>query len=354
MIRKLTGRAALAAALAIASGVVAGAQSALAQSVEDFYRGRSVTLIVPTAPGGINDISGRLVARNFGRFVPGNPNFVVQNVPGGGGLVAANRLANTAERDGSIIAIIQRAVPQLAIKGDPNAKFDPAKLTWLGSLSDYDDDAYLVVVNADHSAKTADDLRKPDIKLRLGGDQPGSTNLAFAYLAKNALHLNVEIIRGYPGAAPMFLAMQRGELDGQIIGYNSVRVGQPQLWGDKKVRPLIQFARTKRHPDLKDIPTARELTTDPKMIALLDFAEMPFFMALPFVAPPGLPADRAAALREAFMKMVKDKEFLGDAAKLRLDISPIDGAAVDAIVARAMKTPRDVVELYSRLAAPQN
>ena len=352
MIRKPTGSAALAAAFAIAS--LMSVTSALAQSVEDFYRGRSVTLIVPTAPGGINDISGRLVARHYGRFIPGNPNFVVQNVPGGGGLVAANRLANTAERDGSIIAIIQRAVPQLAIQGEPNAKFDPAKLTWLGSLSDYEDDSYLVVINDDHPAKTADDLRKPGIKLRLGGDQPGSTNLSFAYLAKNAINLNVDIIRGYPGAAPMFLAMQRGELDGQIIGYNSVRAGQPQLWGDKKVRPILQFARTKRHADLKNIPTAREMTSDPKIIALLDFAEMPFFMALPFVAPPELPADRKAALREGFMRMVIDKDFLGEAAKLRLDISPIDGAAVDAVVARAMKTPRDVVELYSRLATPQN
>lgn len=338
---------------ALAAFALAAAQSAAAQDAEAFYKGRAVTMIVPTAPGGINDISGRLVARNLGRFVPGGPGFVVQNVPGGGGLVAANRLANTAERDGSVIAIIQRAVPQLAIEGNPNARFDPSKLTWIGSLSDYADDAYLVIINADHEAKTASDLRG-STKLRLGGDQPGSTNLAFAYLAKNALGLNVDIVRGYPGAAPMFLAMQRGELDGQIIGYNSVRAGQPALWGEKKLRPILQFARIERHPDLRDIPTARELTTDPKMLALLDFAEMPFFMALPFVAPPGLPTDRAKALREGFMKMVADKDFLAEADKLRLEISPIDGAAVQGIVEKAMRTPRDVVELYSKLASPQN
>lgn len=342
------GRA-LAAALAVLYAV-----PAYAQSVEDFYKGRAVTMIVPTAPGGINDISGRLVARNLGRFIPGGPNFVVQNVPGGGGLVAANRLANTAERDGSVIAIIQRAVPQLAIEGNPNARFDPSKLTWLGSLSDYADDAYLVLINADHPARTPADLRGATIKLRLGGDQPGSTNLSFAYLTKNALGLNVDIVRGYPGAAPMFLAMQQGELDGQIIGYNSVRAGQPALWGEKKVRPLFQFARLKRHPELPDVPTARELTSDPRMIALLDFAEMPFFMALPFVAPPDLPAERTRALRAAFMAMANDKDFLAEADKLRLEVSPIDGAAVDAIVAKAMKTPREIVELYARLATPQN
>ncbi|MBX9760296.1 MAG: hypothetical protein K2Y29_16075 [Beijerinckiaceae bacterium] len=353
MIRKRTSRAAAGATL-LATALAAATPCALAQGADDFYRGRSVTMIVPTAPGGINDISGRLVARHYGRHIAGAPSFVVQNVPGGGGLVAANRLANTAERDGSVIAIIQRAVPQLAIEGNPNAKFEPDKLTWLGSLSDYSDDAYLVLINSDHPAKVAADLFKPNVKLRLGGDQPGSTNLSFAFLAKNALGLNVDIVRGYPGAAPMFLAMQRGELDGQIIGYNSVRAGQPQLWGDRKVRPLIQFARTTRHPDLPDIPMGRELTSDPKMIALLDFAEMPFFMALPFVAPPGLPPERTTILRTAFMKMAADKEFLGEAEKLRLDITAIDGAAVDAVIAKAMKTPREIVELYGKLATPQN
>jgi tripartite-type tricarboxylate transporter receptor subunit TctC len=309
---------------------------------------------VPTAPGGVNDIAGRLVARNYGRFIPGAPTFVVQNIPGGGGLVAANRLANTAPRDGSVIAIIQRAVPQLANQRDPNAKFDPAKLTWLGTLSDYLDDAYLVVVNADHPARTIADLAKPDLRLRLGGDQPGSTNLAFAYLTRNALGIKADVIRGYPGAAAMFLAMQRGELDGQIIGYNSLLAGQPQLWSEKKLRPLIQFARTQRHPELPDVPTARELTSDPKIIALLDFAETPFFMALPFVAPPGLPADRKAALRSAFMAMTSDKEFLAEAAKLRLDISAASGEVVDDVVAAAISTPREVVDLYAKMASPQD
>ena len=117
---------------AIAAFALAVAQPIAAQDVETFYKGRAVTMIVPTSPGGINDISGRLVARNLGRFIAGSPTFVVQNVPGGGGLVAANRLANTAERDGSVISIIQRAVPQLSIEGNPYAKFDPSKLTWIG------------------------------------------------------------------------------------------------------------------------------------------------------------------------------------------------------------------------------
>ena len=334
-----------AVALSAATGPAAFAQD----DVASFYKGRTMTLFVPTSPGGINDISARLTARHIGRFIPGAPNLVVQNIPGGGGLVAANRLFNTAERDGSVISIIQRGTMQLAIQGNANAKFDPLKFTWLGSLSSYDDDAYLLLVNSDHPAKTAADLKKDGIVAKLGGDQPGSTNLTFAIIAKNVLGLNVDVVRGYPGAAPMFLAMERRELDGQVIGYNSVRAGQPHLWEGKKVRPLVQFGRVKRLPALPDVPTGRELVTDEKMRALLEFAELPFFMALPFLAPPGLPADRAAALQKAFMDMTRDNEFQADAEKMKVELSPIDGDAVAKLVAQSAKTPKDVIALYNKM-----
>jgi tripartite-type tricarboxylate transporter receptor subunit TctC len=313
-----------------------------------------MTMIVPTAPGGINDISGRLVARHMGRFIPGNPSFVVQNQPGGGGLVAANRLANTAERDGSIISIIQRGIVQVAAEGNPNVKFVPEELTWLGSLSDYSNDAYLLVVNAKHPAKTAADLKNGVTVLRLGGNQPGSTNLAFAYIAKNVLGLNVEVVRGYRGAAPMFLAMQSGEIDGQVIGYDSVRAGQASLWQGKQLRPLVQFARNKRHPELADVPTGRELVADPQMRRLLEYAELPFEMALPLLAPPKLPADRAEALKAAFMKMTGDQNFLSDAKKVGVEVTAIDGAAVQRIVSQTMRTPKEIIALNAKLATPRD
>jgi tripartite-type tricarboxylate transporter receptor subunit TctC len=326
--------------------------AAQAQSVENFYRGRTVTLIIPTSPAGINDISGRLVSRHIGRFIPGNPNIIVQYNPGAGGLVAANRIANTIERDGATFSIMQRAVPQLAIQHDPTVKFDPLTLTWLGSLSSYADDGYLLLVNADHPAKAALDLRGSSLRAKLGADQPGSTNSSFAYIAKNVLGLNIDVIRGYPGAAPMFLAMQGHELDGQFIGYNSVRAGQANLWNDKLVKPLVAFGRSTRLKELPDVPTGRELTSDPKKLALIEFAEMPFFMALPFVAPPQLPPERAKALQDAFMKMVSDKAFLEDAGKVNIDISAIDGNAVKQLIERATATPREVVDLYSQMAGP--
>src|SRR5258708_15130253 len=199
------------------------AQQAAAQSVESFYKGRTVTMLVGTSPGGINDISARLVARHLSRFIAGNPNIIVQNNPGGGGLVTANRLYFNSDKDGSVLAKLERAVPQLAIQGHPNAQFDPAKFTWLGSLSSYADDAYLMLVNAQHAAKTVTNLKAPGIEVVLGADNAASSNLIFAVIAKEVLGLNVNVVRGYTRASPLFLAIQRGELDGQMVGLSSVR-----------------------------------------------------------------------------------------------------------------------------------
>jgi tripartite-type tricarboxylate transporter receptor subunit TctC len=325
-----------------------------AQSVEQFYRGRTVTLVVGTSPGGINDISSRLVARHLGRFIPGNPSIIVQNLPGGGGLVTANRIYNAAERDGSVLAKLERAVPQLAIQGNRNANFDPMKFTWLGSLSSYADDSYMLLVNAGHPARTVADLnKKPGIPLTIGADNLASSNLIFGLISREVLGLNVNVVRGYTGAAPIFLAMQSGELDGQMIGLSSVKSGQRDLWNRQAFRPLLQFGRSTRLKELADIPTGHELATDSESAALIEFAELPFFMALPFAAPPGLPGDRARALGEAFMTMCHDGPFLEDAKVLGLDVSPIDGAEVAKLIARSIATSKEVIARYNALGTPK-
>jgi tripartite-type tricarboxylate transporter receptor subunit TctC len=333
----------------MALALLIGATAANAQTVEQFYKGRTVTLIVGFAPGGINDIAGRIVARHIGHFIPGQPNVIVQNLPGAGGLATANRLYNIAERDGSVIAGLGRSVPQLAIQGAPNVSFDPLKFTWLGSISSYAHDAYLLTVIARHPAKTAADVNKPGNGLALGTDRAGATNVVFALIAKEVLGLNVTLVRGYQGAAPIFLAMQRGEVDGQVIGLSSIKAGQRALWEAKQLRPLIQFGRQTRLTELPDVPTGRELAKDDASRALLEFADMPFFMALPFTAPPGIPADRAKALQTAFDTMCQDATFLEDAKKLGLDISPIGADAVLALLRRSAATPKDVIARYNAI-----
>ena len=320
-----------------------------AQSVEQFYKGRNVTMFIPSAPGGVNDIAGRMVARYLPKYLPGQPNITPRNDEGAAGIAMANRMYNAAEKDGSVIAIIERATPQLVIQGDPNVKFDPVKYTWLGSLSSYADDAYILVVNDKTPVHSVDDLKKTGVSIQVAAMNPSTTNTIFAAIAKNALGLNINIIRGYTGAAPMFLAMQRGEADGQVVGLSSIKAGQPALWANKQVRPLIQFGRTTRNRELPDVPTGRELAPGPDALALLEFAELPFFMALPFFAPPDVPADRAAALQKAFMEMCRDSEFVAEAKKYSLDLSPIDGEAVRQLLVKAAQTPKAVVDNYNEI-----
>jgi tripartite-type tricarboxylate transporter receptor subunit TctC len=334
-------------AIALALAMI---RPATAEPVEQFYKGRTVTMLVGTSPGGINDISARLVARHLSRFIPGAPSIIVQNNPGAGGLVTANRLYFNADKDGSVLAKLERAVPQLAIQGNPNAQFDPAKLTWLGSLSSYANDAYLMLVNAQHPARSVADLKSPDVSVALGADNAASSNLIFAVIAKEVLALNVKVVRGYTGAAPLFLAMARGELDGQMVGLSSVRTGQRDLWSKHAFRPLMAFGRATRHVDFPEVPTGRELAGDPDALALIEFAELPFFMALPFAAPPDIPPDRADALQTAFMAMCADKGFLEEAQRLGIETSPMAGKSILQLLARTAATPREVIARYTAIA----
>jgi tripartite-type tricarboxylate transporter receptor subunit TctC len=334
--------------IGMAFGLVEGAA---AQSVEQFYRGRTITALVASQPGGVNDLVARLISRHLGNHIPGKPLMIVQNLQSAG-LVLANRIYASAEKDGTVIAVIERGTPQLAIQGEPNARFDPQKMTWLGSVSSYADDAYVFWVNSTFAAKTVADLKPPSTLLaRIGTTGAGATNLVFTQISKDVLGLNVQNVRGYRGAADAFLAQQRGELDGQVVGLASIKAGQSALYKSGYFRPLIAFARTTRYREFPDVPTGRELTTDPKALAMLAFAEAPFFMALPVVAPPDLPPDRAKALQTGFMAMTKDPAFIDDASRMSLELSPIDGDAVRRIIAQMSETPKEVIEQFNEIVS---
>jgi tripartite-type tricarboxylate transporter receptor subunit TctC len=339
--------------LLAAAGALFGltaAPAANAQSVEQFYKGKTITMLVGTSPGGINDITARFAARHLTQFIPGNPIINVQFTPGGGGLVTANRIANASERDGTVLAKLERATPQLAVQGNPQVQFDPLKLNWLGSLSSYANDAYLMLINADNPVKSVNDIKQGSSqKITLGANNAASSNLIFGVLAKEALKLNINVVRGYTGAAPLFLAMQRKEIDGQLVGMSSVKTGQRDMWEKRAFRVLVQFGRTTRNPEFPDVPTGRELATDPAMLSLIDFAEIPFFMSLPFVAPPGVPADRVKALQTAFMAMCRDKAVLAEAANLGIDMSPIDSDEIIRLLNRMKATPKEVIARYNAI-----
>ena len=310
--------------------------------------GTHLTLVIPAAKGGINDLAGRLVARHLGRFLPERPGIDVVN-DNNGGVALANRFAAPSSADAREIAILQRAVPQLAIQGDRTAKFDPLKLNWLGSLSSFANDSYVLIVNSRHPAKTVWDLAPPAPPALIGGDTPGSTNLTFALIARDALKLNIEVKDGFSGAAGMFFAMNDGDLDGQVIGLNSLMANQPKIWRQKDVRALLQFGRKTRHPLLPDVPLASEYTHDEAALRLVAFTEAPLGMALPFVAPSSLTPERVRTLQRGFAAMMRDSDFLADARKSGLDITPVAADDVRRIITAMAATPPDLIARYNAI-----
>lgn len=328
-----------------------GAAQAADEGLSAFYSGKNLRLTVGSSAGGGTDIVARLLARHMGRYMPGKPGIIVVNQPGGGGLVGANRIANSAARDGTEIATMERAIPQLAFMGDANVHFDPLALTWLGSLSSYRNDAFMLLVNADHPAQSVDDLRSGQASAKLGASQQGSTNLTFALIARDVLGLNVTPISGYAGTAKISLAMTAREVDGQLMGIVSIQASQRHIWESKAVRPLVQFARRTRHPVLPNVPTGYELVRDEPSRALLEFAELPFFMAQSFVAPSLIPADRAAALRKAFLQMTQDEDYRAEARKFEIDDSPVGHEEIEALLRKAKATPKPVIEAFQRVIA---
>jgi tripartite-type tricarboxylate transporter receptor subunit TctC len=340
------------AAMAIAA--LCAAVPAHADAVADFYKGKQVNLIVGYGPGGGYDVYARLLARHFGRFIPGNPNVIVQNMPGAGSLRAVNYLANVAPKDGTAIAMFSRNMPLIGLLGgNSNVQFDPRKLTWIGSTSSFVNDAYILIVRKDAPAKSIDEARRPDLPaLVLGGTAEGATGNDVPIILRDTIGLHVKQVVGYPDSGAIFLAIERGEVHGRTVDLSSVRSVKPEwLKPDSEFRVLVQFARTTRHPDLADVPTARELAKSEAARALIELTELPYTLSRPFAAPPKVPADRAQALRRAFLAVQNDPQYLEDAARLRVDVSPIGGDEVVRAIDRIADAPPDLLEYVRKLLA---
>ena len=336
-----------AAVLLVLAGV-----PARADAVADFYKGKVVTLVVGYGSGGGYDVYGRLVATHLGKYIPGNPTVVVQSMPGAGSLRSVNYLYNTAPKDGTIIATFARDMPLLGIIGNnPNVRFDPRKLTWLGSSSSYGNDAYLLFTRKDAAVKSIADARAPGgPPLVLGGTAEGATGNDISTVLRDALALNIRLIVGYPDSNALFLAADRKETDGRFVGLSAVSSSHPEwLTPDSGMQVLLQFARVTRHQQFPDVPTARELAPDARARALIELAELPYRLSRPFAAPPGLPADRAKALEAAFLAVHHDAEYLDQAGKLKVDVSPIGGAEVLHAIEGIAGAPPELLDYMRKL-----
>ncbi len=328
------------AAVLLLAGLASPAQ---AQSTADFYKGKNLQLVVGYGPGGGYDVYARLLARFFGKHMPGNPQVVVQNMPGAGSMVAANYLYNIAPKDGTAFGIFARNIPLISVLGGNSAvKYDARKYTWLGSASSYEEDSYLMWVRKDAKVKSLADIQKPGGEpVVLGGTGEGATGNDVPIILRETLGLNIKQIVGYPDSNAIFLAIERKEVDGRTTDLSSVRTNKPEyLKPGSNMHALVQFGRATRHPDFPDVPTARELAKDDKARALIELTELPYVLSRPFVAPPGLPADRAAALQKAFMETCADPDLLAEANRLGIGITPIDGNAVIALIDKIAATPQ--------------
>jgi len=332
------------------------AGGARADAVADFYRGRTVNLVVGYGPGGGYDLYARFVARHIGRFIPGNPSVVVQNMPGAGSLRAANFLYGAAPSDGATIGLVARDMPLVAVLGNISGlRFDVRRFIWLGSSSAFANDAYILMVRTDAPVKTLDEARRPGGQpLVLASTAEGTSGSDVPMLLRNLLGLNLRLIAGYPDNGAVFLAVDRGEVNGRTIDLTTVKSLRPDwLKPNGGMRALLQFARARRHPDFPDVPTARELATTQRARDLIELAELPYLLARPFLAPPGVPEDRAAALKAAFLAVHRDPQFLADAAQLKIEVDAAGAGEVQEAIAKIAGAPPDLLDALRGVLAKQ-
>jgi tripartite-type tricarboxylate transporter receptor subunit TctC len=322
-----------------------------ASAQTNFYEGKAVSLIVGNAAGGGYDVAARALARHMKKYIPGVANIIVKNMQGAGGLQAANFMYSVAEPDGLTFAVLSRATPMHPTLGVAAAKYKSENYTWLGTSSSYADSAYFLVTMSEAPFRTIADLTNPAMRTAvIGGLGAGGTDTDVVLVAKDVLKLNLRLIRGYKGSPDLSLAMERGEIDGRAIGWAPLQVGAYRTYlKEGRLRLLLQFGRATRWAKMPDVPTARELTTNPEDRALVELVELPFQVTYPYVMPPNVPKDRYDIMQAAFMKTFQDPEYLAEAEKLDLDVSPLDGATVRGMIARLAQSPPELIARYKAI-----
>lgn len=316
------------------------AEPAAAQPAGDMFRGKTVTVYIGFSPGGGYDTYARMVARHIGKYLPGNPTVIPQNMPGAGSLTLANHIYNVAPKDGTAFGSVEGGIlfEGLYIKDAP-VKFDPRKFTWVGGVNK--EVSTCQAWNASPVTTFRDAFEKT---MTVGGTGPGGDPHLFPRILNSVLNTKFKIVSGYPGTNEIFLAMEQRELDG-ICGWywSSVKAVKNDWLEQKKIVPLVQLALEK-HPSFPDVPLVLDFAKTPEDRQVLEITFAPMGMGRPYLAPPDLPADRRDALRSAFAQAMKDKVFLTEAEKAKLEINPTTGAEIEAVVAKIYAAPQSVID----------
>jgi tripartite-type tricarboxylate transporter receptor subunit TctC len=327
--------------------IAASAAAARADGVSDFFKGKTIEVYVGFTAGGGYDVYARLLSRYMGNHLPGNPTLVAQNMPGAGSLQLANYLYNVAPKDGTAIATFGRGMAMEPLIGAGGARFDATKYLWLGSVTN--EVSLCVVWNTSPVQNWSQATSK---EFTVGGLGAGADPDIFAAVLKNVFGAKLRVVSGYPGGNDVSIAMERGEVDGRCgWSWSALKATRSAYLAEKRMSLLIQLGLQKS-PELPDVPLVVDLAKDERQRQVLRMIFSRQVMAWPFAAPPGLPADRAQAMRTAFDATMKDAGFLAEAKKAGLEVDPVSGAEMDRLVAEIYRTPPDIVAEAKRAASP--
>lgn len=313
-----------------------------AQDLTSVYKGQQVKLIISSPPGGGYDTYARTIARHIGNHLPGNPTIVAQNMPGAGGVKAANYLYTVAPKDGLTVGNLQNTVPFEPMYGNKQATFDTAKFNWLGSPSK---EVALLTVWHTVPVNSIEEAIQKNHTFILGASGVKSTPAFYARVLQAVFGVKIKLIVGYPGQTESLNAMEKGENEGYAsVFWSSIKSVKPDWVRDKQVKFLVQMA-LEPHPELKHVPFALDMIKKPADRQLMELASAQLAVGRPMVAPPGVAPERVAALRKALMETVKDKAFLGECGKQRLECdSPVSGEQMQNIFKRMFASSPAVVE----------
>jgi tripartite-type tricarboxylate transporter receptor subunit TctC len=335
---------------ALTGALIVACVPAAADAVADFYKGKQIRFIVRTTPGGDYDQYSRLLARFMGKYIPGNPQFVVVNMPGGGGITAANYMAQVAPRDGTVIEIVSQGIPaDQALGMSPQLKADLREFNWIANVVHSNS---LLVVWHTSPTKTIEDAKRR--VTTIGTTGAGSVSVQFPAFYNNVLGTKFKIVFGYPGGQHIDLAMERGEVEGRGANpYSGWMASKPTWIPQKLIIPLIQ-AGVEKEQALPDVPLIVDQPVKAEERPLLHFMAQASAVGRPLATTPGVPAERVAALRAAFAATVKDPEFIATAAHENMEIRPMTGEKMQEIIVGLLNAPQDVRERMKVALQPKD
>jgi tripartite-type tricarboxylate transporter receptor subunit TctC len=346
-----TTRNLLAASIAVAMS--AGLTPASAQgTAADFYKGKQIQLIIPSTPGGGYDLYGRLLARHIGKFIPGNPNILPSNMPGAAGVVTAQNVYATGVQDGTVLGLFYTiAIMDPLLNNRTSARYDPLKFQYIGSANS---ETFICYVRTTSGVKRFADAMQREVILGASGSGGYSTDYPAMY--NNFLATKFKVVGGYPGINEIGLAIENGEVDGTCgSSWSVMTTGRPH-WLKDGVMTVLAQENVKLHPDVAKlgVPLTLSFAKTPQQREVMEFIFAQSTFGRPFAVGPGVPADRVAILRQAFSRTMRDPEFLADAEKMKLEITdPLDGAEVQAAVAKLMATPPEIVAAAKQAVIPR-